>query len=279
MMTTIFFINYLCFISACYFYAVPRMITSEYNIDLKKNPAWIKNNPEFLKRFPNPNLLIKISYLFGGLLILYLLYVAVSEHTPMALTKVFGLTATVLCLYMSVFVIFELRFSNAIPSPDSRVAELIPRGLQDYVPISSIYVAYIILFSILGIFIYGYMSSSLPAEVATEHIIPLASVLLILSAVHILSFKSPARKDNLMGETVRKYASYIYIFGLYFIVLGHIYVIAIYFFHIQNINLDKNWLTFFVSIFAQIIVVFIFNIKEMKRLVNEKPEDILGISQ
>lgn len=278
MLTLVFYINFLCMILVLYFYMLPRFYTINYHYGLKKNPAWIKANPGFLEKYANRRLVIRINYLVGIIFIVFLSYMAISEDTPLALTRVFKLINIIFMVTILIEAISDLRFYKAIPSPEARTAELRRRGLQDYIPMPVIYMGYVILFGILGVYIYGYFSGGMPADAAVRHMIHLISVLIIISVVFTIMRYRPALWEKLMGKTSRKYECYLFVFALYFVALVNIYTISIYFFHIQFIHMKKIWVFFFASLFIQLMLIFLFNIKEWKQLANENPETILRSS-
>ena len=206
-------------------------------------------------------------------------YIAVSKYTPLALTRVFKLVNMVFMVTILIEVFFDLRFYKAIPSPDARTTELVRRGLLDYIPMPVIYTGYAILFGILCVYIYGYFSGSMPADAAASHMIHLASVLIIISIVYTMLRYRPAIWERLFGKTSRKYECYLFAFALYFVALVNIYIISIYFFHVRLIHMEKIWVIFFASLFVQLMIIFLFNIKEWKLLANENPETFSGISE
>ena len=279
MLTLAFYLNFLCMILVLYFYMLPRFYTINYHYGLKKNLAWIKANPGFLEKYANRRLAIRINYLVGILFIVFLSYIAVSKYTPLALTRVFKLVNMVFMVTILIEVFFDLRFYKAIPSPDARTTELVRRGLLDYIPMPVIYTGYAILFGILCVYIYGYFSGSMPADAAASHMIHLASVLIIISIVYTMLRYRPALWERLFGKTSRKYECYLFAFALYFVALVNIYIISIYFFHVRLIHMEKIWVIFFASLFVQLMIIFLFNIKEWKLLANENPETFSGISE
>lgn len=278
MLTLVFYLNFLCMILVLYFYMMPRFYTINYHYGLKKNPAWIKANPGFLEKYANRSLAIRINYLVGVSLIIFLSYIAFSKHTPLALTRVFKLVNIVFMVTILIEMLSDLRFYKAIPSPEARTAELNRRGLPDYISMPVIYTGYVILFGILGVYIYGYYSGDMPADAAVGHIIHLISVLLLISIVYTVMRYRPALWEKLFGKTSRKYECYLFVFALYLVALVNIYVISFYFFHVHFINMKKIWVFFFASLFIQVIIIFLFNIKEWKQLANENPETILRSS-
>ena len=257
---------------------MPRLYIINYHRGLKKNPNWGEDHPDLLARYSNRGLAIWINYFLGILMIIYLSHLAISEHTPLAMTKAFKLSVIVFMVSVLIEEILFLRFYKTIPSPDSRSAQLTPRSPRDHVPMTYIYTGIVILLSILCFYVHAYVTGSMPSEVALRLLTHLVSVLLVFSVAYLLMRYRPALWDKLLGETTRKYESYLFVFGLYFVALVNIYVILRYHFHIQLIDMNKTWIIFFASLLTQLIFVFMCNIKEWKQLAGEKPGTILRSS-
>ena len=277
-MTVAFFLNYLGFIVVGFFFFMPDVYRITYKTALKRNPAWVKQDPERLGIVGPRRLSIGISYVLGCVLAAVLTAAAFLDGAIGLMTPILVAAAFVLTGMSLVEASYSARVLKRIPRPSTRVVDLSRRDPTEHVPAPLIVAAYALLVAVLAVYAYGYSNELVTGEIATRRIIGISGIIFLSGVCYVLMFRRPAFMNALANPAqpsrrMMAFESYTFVAVLYLGVIVGVWRISNDFFGALAFN--DHYAFFTLSLIYQAGCVYILSREELVRIRNETAEEIL----
>lgn len=185
----------------------PLCIRMFYGVIIHRNPQWVNDNPAFQRRYPAPKYSIWLFYLAGAAWIAFFVWVFFT--TKVGFWLLGSLTAPVFpftIIYLLYIGVEYFRVLKRIPLPTKRTVPLERRSLQDIVNPWWVYLSYLFLAIIAGVYLFEYYDGKVDTNIFARRMIGLAVVVLLATGSLIYSIRRKKQPiDELVGAKYRKF--------------------------------------------------------------------------
>ena len=194
------------------FYTVPAGTRVMYQRVLDRNPAWVAAHPEFTADNPEPRLSLWISYAMGLAICARIffapdragIFYAADTTLESALIDSLMVSITLGLLHNAIYFLHVRRMIRRVPPTEVRQASLDRRALRDFVRMSWVYVAALLIAAIVGVYTYALLAEVVSGELFYYRVSGLLIACLIATGITLYALRrKPTDADELFSGRFR----------------------------------------------------------------------------
>ena len=194
------------------FYAVPYGTRLMYRRALNRNPEWVAEHPEFTAEYPAPRASLWISYAMGLAIYariffapdaapIFILHDSFLE--PLLVDSIIA-SGLLMLIHHSVYHLRVRRMIRRIPPPEIRKASLDRRALRDFLPISWVYAAGVLIAAVCAVYTYALSAEIISRELFFARVHGLFICCAICAGVVLYALRrKPTEADEIFSGRVR----------------------------------------------------------------------------
>lgn len=149
--------------------AIPHVARSSYRSAVERNPPWLAQHPDTLRRYPPPRLAIRLSYALALLLAVAYPLGRLQTSVNTSLSVLFLSSTLAFGLHALLYHLVRIRPMVAqIPAPARRTATMQRRDLRDFVDPIWLWVAGLLNAAVVLVFLGGYLTGEIGAELLLQ---------------------------------------------------------------------------------------------------------------
>ena len=248
--------------------ASPIFSLFSYKLALSRNKNWVKDNPDFLRKYPEP--MIIHHYVLGALFLIAIGFSFFTANTQI----MYGVHLLSCFAFLAPHLGYEMirfkKFRSEIPAPEIRKASIVPRRLSKYLPLWLIVLS-IVLFviSILGC-LYLF-SNPTGVEALPKKAIKLITVQLIcLGALVYCLKRKPVTPHLDLALFYRKSEIWMMVLILFCFILLSLLTFMGYYFGIDFLIQSNRIISYIFTLVPMAIFVWFVTNPSMKKIYTEQ---------
>ena len=248
--------------------ASPILSLFSYKLGLSKNKSWVKGNPDFLRKYPEP---MRIHhYVLGALFLVAIGFSFFTANTQI----MYGVHLLSVFVFLAQHLGYDMirfkKIRSEIPASEVRKASIVPRRLSAYLPPWLIVLSStLFVISILGCFYL--FSNPTGVEALSKKAIRLIIAQLIVFGVLVHSLKRKPVTPHLdLALFYRKSEIWMTLFMLFCFILLSLLSFTGYYFGIDFLIQSNRIISYICTLVPMAIFVWFVTNPSMKKIYTEK---------